>query len=130
MYKKLAAVAGVKLLLESTGVDWRFLSMVPVDQIDQYTSQKNPNQDLLNLYQDAVVDIKSSFWQVLRHRPKLKFDLHPSPQDHLYYLDRVLPEFIVSESTWLQVAEETATIQQAGTVPEYKNPTLQEHDSN
>lgn len=127
LLRDLAAIAGVKLLLESTGVNWRFLSMVPVDQIDQYTkntSRTNHNQDLLNLYQDAITNIKPSFWQVLEHRPKLKFDLHPSPQDHLYYLDQVLPEFIVSESTRLQVAEETVTIQQAGTVSKYKKPNV------
>jgi hypothetical protein len=124
LLRDLAAIAGVKLLLESTGVSWRFLSMVPVDQFDQYSSQTNPNLDLLTLYQDVIVGIKPSYWQVLEGRPKLKFDLHPSPEDHLYYLDQVLPEFDIAESTRLQVTEETAIIQQTGTVPEYKKPNI------
>jgi len=124
LLRDLAAIAGVKLLLESTGVNWRFLSMVPVDQIDQYNGKRNPNQDLLSLYQDAIADIKSSYWQVLEGRTRLKFDSHPSPEDHLYYLDQVLPEFAIAESTRLQVAEETAIIQQAGTIPAYKTPNI------
>ena len=126
LLRDLAAIAGVKLLLESTGVNWRFLCMVPIDlvQINPKTNIKNPNQDLLTLYQDVIADIKPSFWQVLKDRPRLKFDSHSSPQDHLYYLDQVLPEFIVPESTRLQVAEETAIIQQAGTVPKYKKPNI------
>jgi hypothetical protein len=124
LLRDLAAVAGVRLLLESTGVSWRFLSMVPIDQVDQYTSQRNPSQDLLDLYHDVVVDIKPSYWQVLEGRPKLKFDLHPSPEDHLYYLDQVLPEFVIADATRLQIAQETAIIQQAGTVPEYKKPNI------
>ena len=124
LVRDLAAIAGVKLLLESTGVDWQFLSMVPVDQSDQYTSRKNPNQDLLNLYQTAIANIKPSFWQVLEGRPKLKFDLHPSPTDHLYYLDQVLPEFTVSKSTRLQISQETVTIQQLETSPKYRKPNI------
>ena len=124
LVRDLAAIAGVKLLLESTGVDWRFLSMVPVDQSDQYTSRKNPNQDLLNLYQTAIADITLSFWQVLEGRPRLKFDLHPSPTDHLYYLNQVLPEFTVSESTRLQISQETAILQQLEISPEYKKPNI------
>jgi hypothetical protein len=124
LLRDLAAVAGVRLLLESTGVSWRFLSMVPIDQVDQYTSQRNPSQDLLDLYQDVVVDIKPSYWQVLEGRPKLKFDLHPSPEDHLYYLDQVLPEFVIADATRLQIAQETAIIQQSGTVPKYNAPNI------
>ena len=124
LVRDLAAIAGVKLLLESSGVDWRFLSMVPVDQSDQYTSRKNPNQDLLNLYQTAIADIKLSFWRVLEGRPRLKFDLHPSPTDHLYYLNQVLPEFTVSESTRLQISQETAILQQLEISPEYKKPNI------
>jgi hypothetical protein len=102
--------------------------MVPIDQTDQYTSQRNPSQDLLDLYQDVIADIKPSYWQVLKDRPRLKFDSHPSPDDHLYYLDQVLPEFTVSDTTRLQIANETATIKQSGIVPgtvlEYKKPNV------
>ena len=125
LLRDLAAIASVKLLLESSGVDWRFLSMVPIDQIDQYTVAKNPNQDLLDLYHDAIAETGPSFWEVLQGRPKLGFDVHPSPEDHLFYLDQVLPEFEIPESTRLQVAQETAILQQPGySRPLYHQPKI------
>jgi len=100
--------------------------MVPIDQSDQYAAAKNTNQDLLQLYHDAIDNMHPSFWEVLQDRPKLKFDVHPSPMDHLYYLDQVLPEFKIAQSTRLQAQQETAIIQQADYCPpDYKKPTIQ-----
>jgi len=125
LLRDLAAIAGVKLLLETSGVDWRFLSMVPIDQSDQYTDTKNTNQDLLELYHDVIDHMRPSFWEVLQDRPKLKFDVHPSPTDHLYYLDQVLPEFEITPSTRLQAQRETVTIQHPDyRSPDYKKPTI------
>jgi len=125
LLRDLTAIAGVKLLLKTTGVNWRFLSMVPIDQSDQYTAAKNTNKDLLDLYHDAIDNMHPSFWEVLQGRPKLKFDVHPSPMDHLYYLDQVLPEFEIAQPTRLQAQQETVTIQHPDyRSPDYKKPTI------
>jgi len=125
LLRDLAAIAGVKSLLETSGVNWHFLSMVPIDQSDQYSDTKNTNRDLLQLYHDAIDNMHPSFWEVLQGRPKLKFDVHPSPMDHLYYLDQVLPEFEITQKVRLQTQQETVTIQHPDyRPPDYKKPTI------
>ena len=79
----------------------------------------------MQLYHDAIDNMHPSFWEVLQGRPKLKFDVHPSPMDHLYYLDQVLPEFEIDQSTRLQIQQETAIIQRPDyRPPDYKTPTI------
>ena len=92
--------------------------MVPFDQADQYSASQNPNRDLLSLYTDYLCEIKPSFWEALPDRTPLAFDVHPSPADHLQYLDRVLPEFDIPHSTRLQIQQEDAVVRSPG----YKRP--------
>ena len=114
LIRDLAALSAVTHMLKYHGVNWRFLSMVPFDQVDQYTAGKNPNRDLLSLYTEYLSEINPSFWEVLHDRIPLTFDVHPSPADHLQYLDRVLPEFDIPHSTRLQIQQEDAVIRSSG----------------
>ena len=107
-------IAAARLLLDSTKVTWRFVNMVPIDQSDQYQKGRNENQDVLTLYQDTVDCILPSYWEVLKKRKPIAADLHPTPAEHLKYLDTVLPEFFVSESTRLQIAQEETIIRAPG----------------
>lgn len=125
LIRDLAYVKAVKNFLEQRKVNWRFISMVPIDQMDQYTAgQHNHNQDVLDLYQDVIETIRPSFWQILKDRPRCQFDLHPLPADHLYYVDRVLPEFTVSDQTRQLILDEDSAIRSAGKVPPYNPPKI------
>jgi|688.fasta_scaffold261377_2 hypothetical protein len=119
LLRDLAALSAVTHMLKSHGVDWRFLSMVPFDQADQYSPESNPNQDLVSLYSDYLSEIKPSFLEVLPDRVPLSFDGHPSPADHLRYLDRVLSEFDIPHSTRVQIQQEDDLVR----APGYKRPS-------
>lgn len=114
LIRDLPMIAAARLLLDSTKVTWRFVNMVPIDQSDQYQKGRNENQDVLTLYQDTVDCILPSYWEVLKKRKPIAADLHPTPAEHLKYLDTVLPEFFVSESTRLQIAQEETIIRAPG----------------
>jgi hypothetical protein len=118
LIRDLAALSAVTHMLKYHGVTWRFLSMVPFDQADQYRASQNPNQDLLSLYQEYLSEIRPSFWETLSDRVPLSFDAHPSPADHLRYLDRVMPEFGIPLSTRLQIQQQDVIIR----APDYQRP--------
>ena len=125
LIRDLPMIAAARLLLDSTKVTWRFISMVPIDQSDQYQAGRNKNQDLLNLYRDTVDSILPSYWEVLKNRTPIETDLHPTPAEHLKYLDSVLPEFHIPESTRLQIAKEEAIIRAPGyQLPAYIIPEI------
>lgn len=109
MIRDLACIAGTTHFLRSIGADWKYISMVPLLQTDQYDPNQLPEfkvQDVVNCYRDVIDLIRPSYQETLPNRKMLSFDLHPSPQDHLDYVDRVLPEYTVSPKTRLQIAEE------------------------
>lgn len=125
LIRDLAFIKAVKIFLEQRQVNWRFISMVPIDQMDQYTKgQHNYNQDVLDLYLDVIEKIRPSFWEILKDRPGCQFDLHPLPADHLYYVDRVLPEFTVTDKTRQLILDEDLAIRSTGKVPPYDLPKI------
>lgn len=125
LIRDMAYIKAVKNFLEQRQVNWRFISMVPIDQTDQYTeSRNNLNQDVLDLYHDVVDSIAPSFWEILKGRPTSHFDLHPLPGDHLYYVDQVLPDFKISDYTRKSILEEDQTIRSAGKIPPYTPPKI------
>jgi hypothetical protein len=124
LIRDIAYIKAVKNFLEQKQVNWRFMSMVPIDQSDQYKPGRNNNQDVLNLYSDIVDTMLPSFWEILKDRPQSNFDVHPLPADHLYYVDQVLPEFAVSDLTRHAIQIEDQQIRCAGTAPPYKPPEI------
>ena len=125
LIRDLPFIKVIKNFLDQRQVNWRFISMVPIDQTDQYNETRhNHNQDVLDLYQDVVETIKPSFWEILKGRPTVLFDLHPLPADHLYYVDQILPEFKVSDQTRQFILDEDQTIRSAGKIPPYNAPKI------
>ena len=109
LIRDLACIAGATHFLRLTEADWKYISMVPMLQMDQYDSKQLPEsnvQDVVDCYRDIIDLIRPSYQQVLLNRNFAGTDLHPSPQDHLDYVDAVLPEYTVSSQTRLQIAEE------------------------
>ena len=95
LIKTLAYIKAVKTLLENRQVQWKFLSMVHFDS--------------LNIYQDVVDSITPSYCTVLFKDgwPDRDGDPHPSPAEHLAYLDVVLPGWVTKQSTRVIMQEES-----------------------
>ena len=98
LIKSLAYIKAVKTLLESRGVQWKFLS------IDRF--------DSLNIYQDVVDSILPSYRDVLCPSgwPDRDGDPHPSPAEHVAYLDAVLPGWVTKQSTRVIMREESVNL--------------------
>jgi hypothetical protein len=103
MIRDMAYIKAVKTLLESKpGLDWKFISMVTYDSIELYA-------DVFSLYQDCVDAIPKGYDQVLFANgwPNRDGDPHPSPAEHLAYLDEVLPGWVTKQSTRVIMQEES-----------------------
>ena len=98
LIRDLAYIKAVKTLLETRQVQWKFLS---VDQVDS-----------LNIYQDVVDSILPSYKAVLFSKgwPNRNGDPHPSPEEHLAYLDAVLPGWVTKSETRAKMHEETLNL--------------------
>lgn len=98
LIKTLAYVKAVKTLLENTSVRWNFLT---VDDLDS-----------LNIYSNVVDSILPSYRTVLfsDRWPDRNGDPHPSPEEHLAYLDAVLPGWVTKESTRVKMHEESINL--------------------
>jgi hypothetical protein len=113
LVRDLAYIKAVKTLLENRpGVTWKFLSMVeimsmpwPDDNVSQY-------RDVMRLYQDVVESILPGFDKTvfLNNWPKPGEDPHPSPDEHLAYLDAVLPGWVTKAETRAKMHEETINL--------------------
>jgi len=106
LIRDLAYIKAVKLLLESCSTNWRFLSMSKLVQ---------PNslyKDAVDLYQDVLDSIAPGFDQTvfLNNWPKASDDPHPSPAEHLAYLDTVLPGWVTKKETRVKMYNESINL--------------------
>jgi hypothetical protein len=81
------------------------------------------HQDVFNLYANAIDCILPSYIDILgneywntdkENRPRHdathgvdKIDYHPTPAEHLKYLDTVLPGWVTKEETRVKIAQES-----------------------
>jgi hypothetical protein len=115
LIRDLAYIKAVKMLLENRpGVIWKFLSMCPLIQADQYSNQTLQYNDVINLYQDVLDSILPSFMEVLGDTfcqrntvlnifktvlsNEIEADPHPNTKEHLTYLDTVLPNWVTNNN--------------------------------
>lgn len=109
LIRDLATISAAIQLLEKWEVGYHLLSMVPLDNFDQYLSDKVEDQDVIDLYSSALQKIKPSVYEIIfnfdydthfrNHRPS-NFpigDHHPLPMEHLNYLQAILPEYNTSD---------------------------------
>jgi hypothetical protein len=98
LIKSLAYIKAVKTLLEIRNMQWKFLSMDVLDS--------------LNIYQDVVGSILPSYQTVLfpGDWPNRDGDPHPSPEEHLAYLDAVLPGWVTKQSTRVKMHDESINL--------------------
>jgi hypothetical protein len=129
LIRDMANIAAAKHFLESVGCNWKFMSMVPLDHSNQTSGLGNnpddvvtDDQDVRNLYQDVLNCIHPSVYTTLfnsdwRSRPGIPDnfdsrhrDFHPTPLEHIEYINAVFPSIIIKPETitWMTDCEHQA----------------------
>lgn len=106
LIRDLAFMKAAKTLLQSrTGLNWKFLSMIEPNNTDD-------TRDVTELYQNVVDSIAPSYYTILFKNgwPDRDGDPHPSPDEHLAYLDAVLPGWVTKQSTRVIMHEESINL--------------------
>ena len=113
LIRDLACIKAVKVLLESRrDLTWKFLSMCEI--INQYHPDDTTSncKDVADLYQDVLDSILPGFDKTVfgGQWPKLAKDPHPTPAEHLAYLDWVLPGWVTKQETRVKMQEESVNL--------------------
>jgi hypothetical protein len=127
LIRDLTTMAAVNQLLDHWGCRYQFFSMVPFDTTNEQNKLgNNPNDtvgvdaDVRELYRSIMDLIKPSVYEtVFKNKwfsgngipdsyDGCRRDFHPTPIEHLQYLDTVAPELITQESTreWMRSWEQ------------------------
>jgi hypothetical protein len=141
LIRDLSLITAAQQLLLSWKCRWRFASMVPFDKTNTHNYMGKPGgksdaylHDVLTLYQDTLQVIAPSVYEtVFRYdwlsRPGIinastgQRDFHPTPAEHLIYLDQTLPEFTVDDVTRTWVNDITQKLQQGSDIG-WKEPGI------
>jgi hypothetical protein len=114
LIRDLAAIKAVKTLLESRpGLRWEFLSMVEIMAMPTDDDNQSQHRDVMRLYKDVVQSIKPGYDKTVFKNtgyPDRNGDPHPSPEEHLAYLDCVLPGWVTKLETRVKMQEESINI--------------------
>ena len=97
LIRDLAYIKAVKTLLNHAQTTWRFLSMCAFPEHD----------DVTELYSDVLECVLPGYDQTVfkNNWPKPGADPHPSPAEHLAYLDAVLPGWVTKSQTRVKMHE-------------------------
>lgn len=107
LIRDLAYIKAVKTLLESRpGVRWKFLSMV--DITTNIGDDQSKYRDVMRLYSNVLDDILPGYDKTVfaGNWPKPGADPHPTPSEHLAYVDWVLPGWVTNPQTRVNIAQE------------------------
>jgi hypothetical protein len=113
LIRDLAYIKAVKTLLENRhGATWKFLSMVELMARPVADDNVSVYRDVMRLYADVLDTISPGYDKTvfLNNWPKPGDDPHPSPEEHLAYLDVVLPGWVTKESTRVKMHEESINL--------------------
>ena len=134
LIRDLTIMAAVKQLLDHWGCRYQFFSMVPLDNTNEQNELGNnpaapasADHDVRDLYQPILNMIKPSVYETVFDSEwfsgngmpdtydSSRRDFHPTPTEHLQYLDAVTPGLITKESTreWMRHWEQNARAQRA-----------------
>lgn len=116
--RDLAYIKGVKALLESKpGLIWKFLSLANLKAGTRCDTDPGEPADVMQVYSDILDSILPSYQEVLFSKGwKTTEDPHPSPAEHLAYLDAVLPGWVTKAETRAKILEESVDLK--------KNPKM------
>jgi len=108
-----AYIKAVKTLLESKpNLNWQFLSLDNLKIGPRCISEPGEPRDVMDMYADVIDSILPSYREtvfkdgwVMRNG-----DPHPSPAEHLDYLDTVLPGWVTKTETRVKMHEESINL--------------------
>jgi len=90
---------------------WQYLSMCPIGNPQQFDNVQSQDQDVLDLYNGVLNKILPSFQEtIFKNGWKQSDDPHPTPSEHLAYLDTVLPGWVTKQSTRVKMHEESINL--------------------
>lgn len=111
LIRDLAMIQAAKTVLEQTGATWRFLSVCDLGNVHQFDDTETPDQDVLNVYRDALDIMLPSFRStVFAQGWRNQGDPHPTPLEHLQYLDAVLPGWMTNCKLRVKIANEAKNL--------------------
>lgn len=107
--------AAQSLCASRPGLRWYFTSMIPMYMEDIHTTNVRVDQDVVDLYQNVLDCFVPSFWQTIRPNgwwlgAPFDNDDHPSPAEHLEFLDKNFPGWVTNTETRAKIAAETAKL--------------------
>jgi hypothetical protein len=112
--RDLAFIKGVKILLENRpGITWKFISMCELASMAWPDDDTSEHRDVMRLYKDVFCSISPSYLNTVFKEtgwPDRDGDPHPSPAEHLAYLDEVLPGWVTKAATRATMHEETINL--------------------
>ena len=129
LIRDLATMSAVRDLLSAWGCQWRFLSMVPLRSSNRDNGLGEDPQagyqleDVYELYPDLLADVAPSVYDIVfdrnwfsgtgipdSHDPSRR-DFHPTPEEHVFYLDQVCPNIVLEPATrqWMQQWQQDVT---------------------
>jgi hypothetical protein len=114
LIRDLACIKAVKTLLESRhNLKWEFLSMVELMAMPFPSDNVSKHRDVMRLYENVVLSIKPGYDKTVFKNtgyPNRNGDPHPSPEEHLAYLDAVLPGWVTKQSTRVKMHDESINL--------------------
>lgn len=114
LIRDLAYIKAVKTLLENRlGLTWRFLSMVELMARPAPDDNESLHRDVMRLYSDVLDTILLGYDKTVFAKtgwPNRNGDSHPSPEEHLAYLDAVLPGWVTKTETRVKMHEQSINL--------------------
>ena len=103
-----ANIHAAKLILEGIGCDYYFLSMIDLNTFDSEQEIQlfhDPTQTYATTLEIVRPSVHNIIYEGSWHNAAFDDDYHPTPQQHIDYLDYVLPELEVDDKTRFEFAE-------------------------
>jgi hypothetical protein len=104
--------AAMTLLKTKRGLIWKYISVCPLGNPHQFDNTASTNQDVLRLYQDVINNMLPSYQEtIFKLGWRSSGDPHPTPEEHLAYLDQVLPGWVTNHKIRATIVQESKNIQ-------------------
>lgn len=113
--RDLALIYGASRALINNGCNFKFISMVPIDNFDQYNISKFDSR-VLEIYSEVINSIEANFFKFFNFdwtNPSIEnvdVDKHPLPKIHLQFVEKYFPQFDISEDYKKKITDITTLI--------------------
>lgn len=137
LMRDLTLIEGIDRILKETEADYSLMSMINLDSYDSSERPITHVEDVLLMYKDTLAKVKPSVFEVVFNKdwnnnserpkynchwsPSLYTDNHPTPKEHLEYLEKTFPSTTFSEHTSKLVRESNWELLQCNTYDDILN---------